>query len=631
MDKTVITARGWLADYLHTQMTGLTGHMAAAGFPFDREFWGNPDVKEGDYKGVFWWPFEQTAYHIDGQIRAAIVLGDKTLVERAAERIYRVILHPDEDGYLGPKQLKIRSDEYTRWPHVIFFRACLALYEYNGDERIVSALVRHYLAVPFDYSDVRNVYNVEILVALYGYTGQKELLMMAEDAFCRQNEKAEAFLFNHPDATDEELSENFCAARLENGKKMYVHGVSYHEYAKLGAILYRATGKKEYLRTSVAAYRKLFRYYMLPSGANSSTERLRSSLYNECTETCDVADMTWALENLFFARDDADYGDRIERCAFNAGVGCVTEDFRALQYFSCANQLILDDRSSHAWYSRGNKGMRFAPNPMTACCPGNVNRVMPNYVLHTWQVTENAVTAKLYGPCRVTGTVNGQAFAIEEKTRYPFDLSLSLSVKTKGNFRLRLRIPAWCTGLHVDRAYKVKRGYAEIEIAGDTAIAVTFDAAIRKEKSAPGVYFTRGPLVYSLGMRGNREITETAVCDGEAFPTYRMTPDKKWNFAFLADAVPEFRAGRGTRFDLSADLPTIRVAAREVPGWKIRTVSTWDRLNWKYEFIHVTGDPRTFTPNLPRKVKTAEKTETITLVPYGAAKVRMTVLPEWKK
>ncbi|MBQ0125280.1 MAG: hypothetical protein KBS59_03030, partial [Clostridiales bacterium] len=173
--------------------------------------------------------------------------------------------------------------------------------------------------------------------------------------------------------------------------------------------------------------------------------------------------------------------------------------------------------------------------------------------------------------------------------------------------------------------------YAELDIAGDTDITVTFDADIIKEKSAPGVYFSRGPRVYCLGMKGNREITETAVCDGEKFPTYRITPDKKWNYAICADSTPVFTAGSGTRFDLSCDLPKIHVFAEEVPGWKIRAVSTWNRQNWKYEFIHVTGEPHTFTPNLPRKVKTTGKPEMIELVPYGAAKVRMTVLPETRK
>lgn len=625
MKNVKITARGWLKEYLQTQMTGLTGHIGAAGFPFDRDFWGDPDVREGDYKGIFWWPYEQTAYHIDGLVRTAIALGDKKLIEQAAKRVYRVILDPDEDGYLGPKQLKEYRDGYTRWSHVIFFRACLALYEYNGDERIVDALTRHYLSVPFDHSDMRNVLNVEIMLALYGYTGKRELLLAAEATYLSQNEKAERFLCEHQ---GEDTSEIFCASRLFDGKKMYVHGVSYNEYAKLGALLYGATGKREYLRTSVAAYKKLFRYYMLPSGVNSSTERLRSSLYNECAETCDAADMTWSLENLFFIKDDASYGDRIERCVFNAGVGCVTEDFRALQYFSCGNQLIMDDNSSHSWYNRGNHGMRFAPNPMTACCPGNVNRIMPNYVAHMWQIGKNAVTAKLFGPCNVTGSVNGGAFSITEKTRYPFDLSLSLSVKTKERFTLRLRIPAWCTGLHIDRGYKSRNGYAELDITGDTEISVRFDADIRKEKSTSGVYFTRGPLVYCLGMKGNREKTQIAVCDGEEFPTYRITPDKKWNYAICADAVPVFQPGKGARFDLSSDLPKIRVAAREVPGWKLRTVSSWDKLSWKYELIKMKGEPRTFTPNLPVRFKTAEKIETIGLVPYGASKVRMTVLPE---
>ena len=38
-----------------------------------------------------------------------------------------------------------------------------------------------------------------------------------------------------------------------------------------------------------------------------------------------------------YTADNTGYLDQIEKCVFNAGLGAVTEDFRALQYFSCVN------------------------------------------------------------------------------------------------------------------------------------------------------------------------------------------------------------------------------------------------------------------------------------------------------
>ena len=125
-----IKPQGWLLEYLKTQMNGLTGHIEQAGFPYDRQFWG-ADKLEPFKSSSFWWPFEQTAYYIDGYVRTAVLLGDPALISKAEEMIYPALEKADEDGYIGPLELKEIQDDCTRWPHVVFFRACLALYEYN--------------------------------------------------------------------------------------------------------------------------------------------------------------------------------------------------------------------------------------------------------------------------------------------------------------------------------------------------------------------------------------------------------------------------------------------------------------------------------------------------------------------
>lgn len=270
--------------------------------------------------------------------------------------------------------------------------------------------------------------------------------------------------------------------------------------------------------------------------------------------------------------------------------------------------------------------MAYAPMPLTACCPGNMNRFMPNYVLSLWTVNDHTVTARMYGPSILRGSINGKPFCIEEKSNYPFELSAYFTVKSEANFTLRMRIPSWCTSFKINgKEHKNDCGYAVLNISNDTEFSVVMDADIVKKTNRGGVYFTRGPLVYSLGMKGNR----TKQGDPD-FPIYSMTADQKWNYAIENNCNPVYEGGEDAVWDVDCSLPTITVSAREVSNWRIRTKTKVFGINWNREPIMKTGKRWKLTPSLPRPsgMKLAEYTERIRLLPYGASKIRMTVLPK---
>ena len=592
-----VRPNGWLLESLHTQMQGLTGHIQVAGFPYDRQFWGAETVPPSK---VFWWPFEQTAYHMDGYVRVAALLRNGAQLAKARRMIHCVIDHPDSDGYLGPAELKEAQGKCDRWPHVVFFRACLALYEYDRDPKIIDALTRHYLGYPVDHSVYRNALNIEIMLALYGINGNRQLLDMAVSTY----EKAEI--------------EQFLGVNDDPLAPVHIHGVTYNEFAKLGALLYQHTGEEKYLRCSIAAYQKAAALYMLPGGCVSSDEYMRSNHYYDTYETCDIADMTWSLQYLARITDDGSYSDMIERCVFNAGMGSVLEDFKALQYFSCANQLVTDQTSSHAFYMTGNGAMRYAPKPFTECCTGNVNRILPNYIRSLWDQQGSVITARMYGP----SAYQASGISIAEETNYPFDLSAQFDVRTKVPFTLRLRIPRWCTHFRLEGApYRQEGDFALVDLAQDTRLSLSMDAAILQHQNGGGVYFTRGPLVYSLGMKGHRIPT-----GNRRFPEYAIAPDRPWNYAIVGNGNPVFTPGAGTKWDLDFTLPTITVDARQVESWKLTTVDSV--IAHKYEPFEMQGR-FTLLPPLPDMPSAQISRETcrITLYPYGACKVRMTVLP----
>ena len=217
---------GWMKRYLELQKEGLTGHLEVAGYPFDRIGWDRFPADTTDSGNPSWWAYEQTAYWLDGKERVGQLLGDRKLREDAKKSYAYTITHADENGYLGPRQLK-HSDGWNRWPHVVFFRALMARHQATGDARIPEIITRHYLGTPQDYRNFRDVLNVEIMLWAYLQNGNKELLALAEKSFVDYNAQCK--------------DDNCQKAHLSN-KKAYAHGVTYNETAKLGALLYICTG-----------------------------------------------------------------------------------------------------------------------------------------------------------------------------------------------------------------------------------------------------------------------------------------------------------------------------------------------------------------------------------------------------
>lgn len=624
-------ACGWEKSFIKTQLNGLTGHIGACGFPFDRQFWG---ADPGEYGGTKWWPYEQTAYYIDGHMRAAIALGDEKEIEKISKVIYNVVLNPDEYGYIGPEFLRESNDRSARWPHVVFFRACMALYEYNGDERIVEALTKHYLAFPFDYAIHRCFLNIEIILWLYGINGNPDLLKLATEIYDSYEAIASEYYEKPLIGENGKENENWkiCEKSLTDGKKLDIHGVSYNEFSKIGALMYRYTGRRECLEASERAFDKIRKYYILPGGCNSSSEYLISSDPYETYETCDSVDRTWSLGYLAKITDKGRYADELEECVFNAGIGATLEDFKGLQYFSGPNQIMLDEKSSHAWYMKGNKGMAYGPNPFTACCPGNVNRLLPDYIINQYHSDDMSVTCMLYGPSEYECDTENGHVKITQITDYPFSLDIKFKVESDGPVMFRTRIPRWAKSAEVHGGKRIVSGdYVVFSLPGSAELSVSFDAKIEELRSGTGVFFRRGPLVYSLGFKGTRSSFEVKEYDGESYPSYRMYPDGDWNYAIAENADPVFKEGTDSVWDLDCRLPSITVNAKKVTNWKLRKTNTY-RYKSETGVTRAYGAGRVFTPRLPdpESMKYGEE-ERITLYPFGASKVRMTVLPKERR
>ncbi len=607
---------GFLAAYLQKQMDGLTGHIGEAGYPFDCVEWGSEDHSPATFNEP-WWRYEQTAYWVDGYIRCAILLEDEAAIENGSCIIYNVIRHP-KGTYLGPEVIADPKGSYFRWPHAVFFRACMALYDYNGDRSIPEAIRAHYLGDTADYAAGRNVQNVEILCWLYEVLGDRALLDMAVDAYDRYNEERE---------------DDACDRVALSDKKPYVHGVTYNEYFKLGAILWRHTGKEIYLAASVRAFRKAEKYFMLPGGCICSNEQMINDAYYQSIETCNVTDFTWSMEYMMKITKDPHYADLVERCVFNAGMGAVLEDFRGLQYFSSANQVIADHQSNHNLFKKGSGWMKYAPNPGTECCPGNVNRFMPNYVLNLFGNEPEGVYAYLFGAGSYVCEREGKRIEITETTDYPVVDTVTLSIKTEPPFDLYFRLPSFMSEMDVlvdGRKLRTertpgKRAFRSLSVEKDCTVTLIMRAEVKSHGKEGRVYFTRGALTYCLAVDADRR---TVTKEGKSYPDYHMYPAGAWQYAVSAKTPHYTPCGGFTDFQVGLPLPTLTVTARRIENFDLQTLRRFYYRNEpKLGRKHYVNTPHILTPRLLRRDQLilSDRTETLQLVPYGAGKLRMTV------
>jgi hypothetical protein len=591
--------RGWMREMLSRQINGLAKHHAASGYPYNTCLWAGK-IATPDH-GQSWWPYEQTGYLLDGLQRLGLVMDDDSILRDPRSNLRYVLAHPTADGSLGPTHI---GD--TNWPHAVYFRALLAEYDATRRPAIAAAMARHYQARPQSFGrGYRDSANVEEMVRLYGATKDDSMLAMARQTYAN-------FDNTHPKTG---------LAHLCDNAPMVEHGVTFNETAKLPAILYLATGERAMLDASVNAYRKIDRDHMLASGLHSAEENLRGndpSLYHE---TCNVSDYAWSVGYLLMATGDAVWADHIEKTTFNAGLGSITKDFKAHQYYSSPNQVV----ARHGLVTNNDVNrVAYRPGHETECCSGNVHRFLPNYVLRQWMRTpQGGVVAALYGASVFRATINGIPVTIEQHTNYPFDETVQLVVKCTRPvaFPLHMRIPGWTAGAEIAVNDKPWPGlcqpasFATIQRTfsnGDT-VRARFPMPLRLRFWGPeAASLERGPLVFSL------KIDEAASpVFGEKttpeFPAWDILPASPWNYGLK---VKEFdiasqvtvveRNVSGFPWDPGNSPIELRVPAQRIPSWTL---------------------PEKTNPSLPPKPEGSGAVETVALVPYGSTRIRLTVFP----
>lgn len=615
---------GWLRKYLELQRDGLTGHLGEISAWLEKN--DNAWLTSGGKHG-----WEEVPYWLKGYGNLAYILDDPKMIAETKVWLEGVFKSRQPDGYFGP--VNDRSGRRELWANMIMLWCLLSYYEYSGDQRVIELMTNYFKwQLTVDDRDFLEDYwensrggdNLWSVYWLYNITGDAFLLELAEKL--------------HRNTADWTMD-----TRLPNW-----HNVNIAQCFREPATYYLLTRDSAHLRASYNVHELIRRTFgQVPGGMFGADENARMGCIDprQGTETCGFVEEMASDEIMMRITGDPKWADQCEDIAFNSYPAAVMPDFKALRYITCPNHTVSDAQNHHPGID--NRGPFLAMNPFSSrCCQHNHAQGWPYYSEHLVMATpDNGLVAALYASCTVKAKVaQGKEVVLKEVTKYPFEEHISFVVEAPEAvyFPFYLRIPGWANDAEVtingksEKIKPVSGQYVRIEREwknGDRVeLVLPMKLTMRIwQVNKNSVSVNYGPLTLSLKIGEEykkKDSKATAIgdskwqvgADAENWPSYEIHASTPWNYALVLgekNPLADFKVMRKTwpedDFPFTPDNVPLEVIAfgRQIPSWGID----------QYGLCGVLPHE-----NAP-KMKDKEK---ITLIPMGAARLRISAFPATK-
>ena len=271
------------------------------------------------------------------------------------------------------------------------------------------------------------------------------------------------------------------------------------------------TGDRDLGTASQNAMEKLQRHITV-SGALVSDEsvRARLPLPTVAYEYCTMLELLTTLGSALQKTGRSEYGDMIERLAFNAAQGARLPNGKAISYTTTDNRFEARRQTSGDSMRPARRKYSCTHEDVAVCCNPNAGKFMPYFVERMWMRVNDeknsGLAALAYGPSRVTTTVDGVKVAIDEVSDYPFSETVAFHVHSERpvRFSLHLRNPEWASDASIEAPganISQEDGYHVLvkQWQEGDRVVVTFPAEVKTILAANGDRAVqRGPLLYAI-------------------------------------------------------------------------------------------------------------------------------------
>jgi hypothetical protein len=597
-----VTPTGWLATQLDHQLTGLNGQYQQQShfLVFDNTGWTRPDL-------VGW---EEVPYWLRGYGDLGYVTGDSTVLDTTQRWIEAIVATQAADGFFGPTGLRTSLNNHPDlWPHMPMLHALRSWSDYHDDAGIWSFLTRYFQFVAAQpdgvftdgWGTTRWGDTIDVIIWLYNRTGDGSLLDLVNRI--------------HRTAAD------------WTGGIASLHNVNFAQGFREPAQYWTLSGDTADRDATYRNYQTMLADYgQFPGGGFAGDENARPGFGDprQGFETCGIVEFMASGEILTRGTGDPSWADHTERLAFNMLPAALDRQGKVCHYITSPNSIQLDDVAKSQLQFDNNWAMQaYLPGvDQYRCCPHNYGQGWPYYVEEMWLATaDGGLCAALHGPSTVTARVAGGAtVTVTARTTYPFDDTITyvFALSAPAAFPFAMRIPAWCTaprltvnGSPVDvaggpRFATVERTWAN----GDqVTLRLPMQPALRGwPANHNAVSVECGPLAYSL-----RFAEQWSLVSGTAqWPQWQVSSDSTWNVGLPPDQQLRLTSGGGDvndPFTLETVPVSITARAQVVPDWRADSQNVVGTL---------TDGP----------ISTSTPVQQVSLVPMGAARLRITAFPQ---
>ena len=617
-----IRPAGWVGRYLELQRDGLTGHLGEISAWLDKN--NNAWLTSGGDHG-----WEEVPYWLKGYSDLAYILGDKKMLAETKTWIEAIFKSQREDGSFGP--VNMHGDKPELWAQMIVLSLLQTYYEYSNDPRVIKLMTNYFkwqMTIPDDkfledyWENSRGGDNLYSVLWLYNRTGDKFLLDLAHKLHR-----------NTADWTQ--------ASTLPNW-----HNVNIAECFREPATYYMLTGDEKMLHASYNVQSLIRRTFgQVPGGMFGSDENARMGYIDprQGVECCGMVEQMASDEIMLRFTGDPSWADNCEDVAFNTYPAAVMPDFRALRYITSPNMVVSDTKNHCPGIA--NDGPFLAMNPFSSrCCQHNHAQGWPYFSENLVYATpDNGIAAVMYAACTADVKVaDGKKITVTETTNYPFDENIAFTIdKGKAAFPFYVRIPKWTRGAEVCvngqpvEAKPVGGKYLVIDREWKKGDKLTLRFPMRLgmrmwQVNKHSVSVDYGPLTLSLKIKeryvkcDSKKSTQhdskwQKGADASQWPTTEIYPDSPWNYALCVSGIGRKALGNievvkkpwpadNFPFTLESVPLEFKAKGRRVPSWTI--------------------DGTGLCGVLPDEdAAKAEEVEDITLVPMGAARLRISAFP----